>query len=146
MKPQEKLDTCRLNKLPCTQPHPSRVRRLEDTEASSLGLSQTSPCMSLLFTGPDLYPLQSNCNPCPGPLPECLGNSIRRRFQGLLRLGQGAAGFLSLPKNGCRGNTVCHPQTHLSIEIKMFCYCEVFKQDVVLGAPAQAPPDLSHIA
>ena len=50
------------------------------------------------------------------------------------------------PPPGRRGATACRAQTHLSIEREMLRYGEVIKQDIVLGAPAHALPDLRHIA
>lgn len=54
------LDILSLGKLPwlvILYQHAGKVTCLQNIEASCLGSSQTSPCVSLHLAGPGLYPL-----------------------------------------------------------------------------------------
>lgn len=68
---------------------------------------------------------------------------VLKTNENILPVCQRAAAF---PGRDAMATNPCHPPTHLSIKKEMLLHCEVVKQDVMLGAPAQTPPDLSYVS
>lgn len=69
---------------------------------------------------------------------------------GRLRAQLAASGIQTRQEAGYRtslATTTSNPTrlAHLSVEVQVFCDCQVVKQDIMLRAQAQAPPDLNHV-
>lgn len=79
----------------------------------------------------------------PPRLPLLLWNSSSEQTPSCEANGTGSLGVLAREQSppACP----CHPQTYLCVEVKVFCNCQVVKQDIMLGAQAQTLADLNHV-